>query len=237
MPSPNIVRAELRRTGLVIGLAVVAGLALLVPVGPGPAMVGIGLFLAMTATADDAVGRTHPRGRLGLANRITLARGGGVAILAAMALEPATLTSAPVAWTTLAGVALLLALDGIDGLAARRQRLVSEFGARFDMEVDALLILVLSVMALRTGAAGPWVLALGTMRYAFVVAGFACPALRRDLPPSLRRKAVCVFQVVVLTGLLAPPVTQPVSSVLAAVALAALAASFATDLRWLARAS
>ena len=39
---------------------------------------------------------------------------------------------------------LLLALDGLDGWAARRQGLVSAFGARFDMEVDALLILALA---------------------------------------------------------------------------------------------
>ena len=40
-----------------------------------------------------------------------------------------------------------LALDGVDGQVARRTGTASELGARFDMEVDAFLILVLSVAA------------------------------------------------------------------------------------------
>ena len=43
----------------------------------------------------------------------------------------------------LAGFAL--ALDGVDGHLARRFDQVSDFGARFDMEVDAALILVLCI--------------------------------------------------------------------------------------------
>ena len=38
-----------------------------------------------------------------------------------------------------------LALDGVDGQVARRTGTVSALGARFDMEVDAFLVLVLSV--------------------------------------------------------------------------------------------
>ena len=38
-----------------------------------------------------------------------------------------------------------LALDGVDGWVARRTRTVSALGARFDMEVDAFLVLMLSV--------------------------------------------------------------------------------------------
>jgi multidrug efflux pump subunit AcrA (membrane-fusion protein) len=38
-------------------------------------------------------------------------------------------------------------LDGVDGWLARRHEIASRFGARFDMEVDALLILALSVLA------------------------------------------------------------------------------------------
>ena len=36
-----------------------------------------------------------------------------------------------------------------------------------------------------------WVLACGLMRYAFVAAGLLAPPLRRPLPPSRRRQAVC----------------------------------------------
>ena len=44
---------------------------------------------------------------------------------------------------TLATVALIL--DAVDGQVARRTATASPLGARFDMEVDAFLILVLSV--------------------------------------------------------------------------------------------
>ena len=54
-------------------------------------------------------------------------------------------------------VALLL--DWVDGQVARRTHTESAFGARFDMEVDAFLILVLSVYVAST--TGWWVLIIG----------------------------------------------------------------------------
>jgi hypothetical protein len=79
------------------------------------------------------------------------------------------------------------------------------------------------------------VLAIALPRYAFVAAGVVVPALRRDLPPSLRRKAVCVLQMAVLAALLAPPVTPRLAVALAVSALAALVWSFARDVAWLLR--
>ena len=64
--------------------------------------------------------------------------------------------------------AVALALDGLDGWVARRNNTVSVLGARFDMEVDAFLILVLSVLVVpHARAVGA---AIGLMRYAFVAA-------------------------------------------------------------------
>ena len=48
-----------------------------------------------------------------------------------------------------------------DGPAARRSGIASRFGARFDMETDALMILVLAVLAWRWDRAGAWVLLPG----------------------------------------------------------------------------
>ena len=69
-------------------------------------------------------------------------------------------------------------LDGVDGWLARRHRIASAFGARFDMEIDALLILALSVLAWRHEKAGAWVVASGLLRYAFVAAGARAVAAR-----------------------------------------------------------
>jgi phosphatidylglycerophosphate synthase len=193
------------------------------------------LFALAGAVVLARLGRFHPHARFGLANGVTLFRAGGTAVFAALALEPALLADPRAAWAGFAGACLLLALDGLDGLAARRQGLASPFGARFDMEVDAALILALAATALGLGKAGPWILGLGLLRYAFLGAGRLLPALARPLPPSGRRRAACGLVVAVLGLLLAPPVAPPLSTALAAVAFAALVGSFAIDVAWLLR--
>ena len=70
-----------------------------------------------------------------------------------------------------------LVLDAVDGYVARRTDAATAFGARFDMEVDAFLIAVLSVHV--APYLGWWVLAIGAMRYAYVVAGRLLPWLQR----------------------------------------------------------
>ena len=81
-----------------------------------------------------------------------------------------------------------------------------------------------------------WVLLVGLMRYFFMIAQRIYPALKRPLPPSFRRKLICVYQVVALLSLLLPFVVPPVSSVIAANALVLLTYSFATDVVFLVRA-
>ena len=95
-------------------------------------------------------------------------------------------------------------LDGVDGWLARRSGLASAFGARFDMEVDALLIMALAILAWQHGKAGSWVLLSGLLRYAFVAAGWLAPWMSRPLPPSRRRQTVCVVQIAGLCAAVAP---------------------------------
>jgi phosphatidylglycerophosphate synthase len=228
-----------RRHALVPVAAVGAGVAwalAALPFGdPFARGVGLGIYCLLGVMVIDGLGGHHPHARFGLGNGITLLRGGGAAVFAALALEPG-LVAGGAAWWALAAAVGLLALDGLDGWAARRQGVVSAFGARFDMEVDALLILALSGLAAGLGKAGAWVIGLGLLRYGFVLAGWLAPRLAQPLSPSRRRQAVCVLQVVVLGLMLAPPVMPPVSVALAAVAFAALVWSFAADVAWLLRA-
>lgn len=177
--------------------------------------------------------RAYPHERFGLCNALTLGRAALIAVLASVALAPAHLAEPQAGWTALALALLALALDGFDGWAARRAALASDFGARFDMEVDTVLALVLAGLVWLSGKVGLWVLALGLMRPAFVLAGLALPRLRRPLPPALWRKTVCVMQIGTLTAMLAPVVTAPLASVAAGVALALLVAGFARDVVWL----
>ena len=96
----------------------------------------------------------------------------GVAALTAESF----LRDVPVA-TLVALAAVALVLDYVDGRVARRTGTASALGARLDGEVDAFLILVLSVYV--APSAGAWVLAIGAARYAFLVAGWPFPGCAR----------------------------------------------------------
>ncbi len=172
----------------------------------------------------------HPFSAFGAANQVTLVRGALVALLAGLIGEPVDTALATLVTAVATGTAML---DGVDGWLARRTNLASAFGARFDMETDALLIMVLSVLAWQFGKAGVWVLGSGLLRYAFIAAGSAVPALRHPLPPSQRRKILAVAQIVALIVTVAPFVAASVSVPLAAVALGALTLSLLVDVVWL----
>jgi phosphatidylglycerophosphate synthase len=182
--------------------------------------------------AAPSLGRHHPFPRLGAANLVTLGRAGLVALLVGLAPEAPSAMLALLA-VGLAGAAI--ALDGVDGRLARRNGTASAFGARFDMEVDAALMLVLAVLVWRHGQAGAWVHVAGLLRYGFVAAGVSAAWLRRLLPPSRRRQAACVAPLIGLVAALAPFVPPPVSTMLAAAATGLVGWSFAVDVAWLAR--
>ncbi len=178
------------------------------------------------------VPRRPPLPCFGVANQVTLLRAALVALLFGLAGETATPAGA---WLA-AGTALLAsALDGVDGWLARRLGLSSAFGARFDMETDALLIVALALLVWQFDKAGYWVLLAGLLRYLFVAAGALLDWLRRPLPPSRRRQTVCVLQILMLIVCLLPPVTRPWSQTAAALGLLLLVWSFTLDVVWLAR--
>ena len=182
---------------------------------------------------------THPHARFGPANRVTLVRLGAMALMAALVGEafPRTpLAAVPsAAWWLVVAATLTALLDAVDGALARRSGLASAFGARFDMETDAAFTLVLCALVVQAGQAGPWILASGLMRYAFVAAALVWPWLNGPLPPSKRRQTVCVVQITTLIVCLGPIVPPALAGALAAVSLALLTLSFAIDVRTLAR--
>jgi phosphatidylglycerophosphate synthase len=173
--------------------------------------------------------RVDPPAGFGPANRVTAVRAVlvlSVAVLVAGSFgRPAPVT----ALVTLAVIALVL--DGVDGWVARRTDTVTPFGARFDMEVDAFLILVLSVPVARS--VGGWVLAIGLARYALVVARRVLPWLRACAPPRYWCKVVAVVQGVTLTVGVAGVLPGPLLTVLLAAALALLVESFGREVAWL----
>ncbi len=178
----------------------------------------------------------HPFDRLGYANLVTAFRACLVSLLGAAIFCFDDLANDRAVLFGLVGVVLFtLALDGIDGYLARRYRQESDFGARFDMEIDALMILILSGAAALLDKAGWWVVLIGLMRYVFIAARWLDPRLGGELFPSFRRKLICVLQISALCFLLAPFVVPPVSTGIALLALALLTYSFAVDIRYLLR--
>jgi phosphatidylglycerophosphate synthase len=223
------------RWPLAAGAVALAALALPLAVDPalGAAFVARAELLyggiAMLILAGLAAHAPHRR--FGPANMVTLSRIVLICLLAALMG-----TAAPdedCLWLITGFATLALALDWVDGWAARRSGLASRFGARFDMEADAFFVLVLSVLAWQWGKVGAWVLLIGAMRYLYVLAGAAWPWLRAPMPDSIARKTVCVIQILVLIACLAPPVPHALATTLAAGALALLGWSFGRDAVWL----
>ncbi|WP_447895409.1 CDP-alcohol phosphatidyltransferase family protein [Vreelandella sp. GE22] len=171
-------------------------------------------------------------GPLGWANRVTLVRGVLVAIIAGALAGDAFIEAI---WLWLAVAVASLMLDGVDGFVARKTDSHSHFGARFDMELDALMILLLCIGLLQLESLGAWVLLIGGMRYLFVLAGRGFEWLKAPLFASFRRKAVCVWQVLALLLALTPLTSHVTASLLALSALIASAYSFGYDTWWLYR--
>ncbi|MCZ0960119.1 CDP-alcohol phosphatidyltransferase family protein [Paracoccus benzoatiresistens] len=185
-------------------------------------------FLLAAAGIGILMRRHYPHPRMGACNMVTLLR---TALVCALLAPLADGRGA--GWAVAAVAMVALVLDGADGWLARRAGLVSRFGARFDMEVDAALALTLCLHVLAGAGPGPEALFLGLARYAFVAAGLALPWMRADLPPRFRRKVVCVLQLAMLILLQTPLLAQTPALWLTRLTVLALLWSFATDILWL----
>lgn len=217
---------------LQVGAAALPGLAAIgaAPVLTGGTAAGIAgavlVFALVCAAVVLAMRDTYPHARIGGCNGVTLLR-----LAMASALLVPLNAGLPGGWAVAGIAAVALTLDGVDGLLARRSGLQSRFGARFDIEADAAMALVLALHVLAQRGLVAEVLVLGLIRYAFVLAQGLWPWLGGDLPPRRWRKWVCVLQLATLIALQAPVVGPDAGAALARLAAAALVASFAVDIR------
>ncbi|WP_256794821.1 CDP-alcohol phosphatidyltransferase family protein [Terrabacter sp. Ter38] len=223
--------------GLVGVLTLLAGLGPATGLGAAGWTVGLASGVALcTLLTVGLVLASRPR--LLPADRVTLSRAVlvcGVAALVADAVAGTAGTDEPTSLlVALASVALLL--DAVDGRVARRTGTVHPLGARFDMETDAFLILVLSVAVARD--LGWWVLGVGVARYLLLLVALAArwaPWLRGQVPGRLWRKAIAAYQGIVLTVAAAGIVPAVAASVAVAAGLALLVLSFGTEVLTLRR--
>ena len=226
-PLPSVILVALLTAALGVILAYLADWA------GTYVLAGLAGYAIVSVFVVVRVGSRRGRAGFGIANQVTLLRAGLVCLASGALLAGGSSSASE--WSLVVLVAAALSLDAADGWLARRLRLASGFGARFDLEIDAWLILVLALLVWQSGRVGPWVLAIGLMRYVFVLASWYLPALRGPLPPSRRRQVVCVQQSVTLLVCLLPPVGNLFANAAAGLALLALLASFASDIIYLVR--
>ena len=208
-------------TGFVCLLALLGVLAATTGLDASGWLAGVACGAGLAALLARALTR-HSQVGLGPADSVTLARAVLACGVAALTVDSFGGQAPAAILVALSTVALVL--DGVDGRVARRTDTTSAFGARFDMEVDAFLIMVLSVYVARES--GWWVLAMGLARYAFVAAGWVLPWLRGPLPPRQWARVVAAIVGVVLTVAAADILPDAVTTAMLLVALGLLVESF-----------
>jgi phosphatidylglycerophosphate synthase len=116
-------------------------------------------------------------GRFGAANAVTLLR-----LVLVLALAVVFHGGAGEVW---AGVLVaVLSLDALDGYLARRSGDASAFGSHFDMETDALIVLLAGLELVLRERVGPWVLVGGALRYLYVIVLWCLPSDLGEHPRS-----------------------------------------------------
>src|SRR5450755_3416036 len=222
------------RLATILGMLATAALLGVVSATAGLGVAGwiAGLVTGSAAVALLATARMrsdqpaiHPADWVTLTRALLIA---GVAGLVADSFGRPVSTTALVTLSTIA-----LALDAVDGQVARRTGTATPLGARIDGEVDAFLILLLSIAVSRDY--GSWVLVIGAARYALLLAGWLIPWLAAPLPPRYWGKVVAAVQGIVLTVAASGVVDRRTGMIAVAAALLLLAESFGRNVIWLYR--
>ena len=215
-------------TGFVAQVLLLAVLALTAGLGVAGWIVGLACAVTMATLLARALVR-GPDHRFGPATWITLARGTLAVGVAALVADTVSHDPPVALVVTLSAVAV--AMDSIDGPVARRTGTITALGSRFDGEVDAFLILALSVYV--APLVGAWVLVIGAARYVYGVGEWLLAWMQVPLPRRDWRKVVAAVQGIVLTVVAADVLPRTLAQLLTAGALALLAESFGRDLWWL----
>jgi phosphatidylglycerophosphate synthase len=198
-------------------MLVASGLSL--KIGNAWPAAGVGLLSICTSVLLHR-GRWTPSGSFGAANAFTLLRLGMTAGLAPLCLSPPGPAAAAL-------VSVIFALDGVDGWIARRNGQASLFGAHLDMECDALLVLLCSLVLYQHARLGAFILVPGLLRYLYVVLLLLVPAAGGEAPRSNIARYAFALMMVSLVASLWP---LPFHAVAAQVATFAIAASFARSI-------
>ncbi|MFW5688698.1 MAG: FkbM family methyltransferase [Spirochaetota bacterium] len=134
-----------------------------------------------------------------LANVVT-----GFRLLTAIALLAVAAWPAPFALRLVVALAIAGEIsDFVDGRVARAQG-TTAFGARLDMETDALFMLSLSLLAVRWFDLPAWIAGAGLVRYLAAIPFLALPDPRANRAFTLFAKVACAASAILLIGTIVP---------------------------------
>ena len=231
---------RLRRVGTVLAMLaaaqLLAGLAVHALAAPTPMPLAVLAVAASLVSWPVAAWTLRPRGTDGVtaADLLTCLRHLGAGALATSAALVLAGALEERSWPLAILLAATIGTDALDGPVARCAGTAGPVGGRIDMEADAVLFLVLSVLT--APVVGPWVLLIGLMRYLYVAAMQVRPALRRPLAFSQSRRLIGGGQGVALGIAMLPAVPVPLAQAVVGLALALLLFSFGRDVVHLERA-
>ncbi len=172
------------------------------------------------------------RANLGPANALTLARGLLAGLLAGFVMAPT-----PVGLWALVPGALMTSvsvLDVADGWLARRRRETTDLGAKLDVEVDSLALLVAYILAVKLGQLPIVFAAAGGLYYAYRLTLTWRRYRGRPvyaIPVDRRRPIIAGAQMAVLSAILWPVWGPPLTVALGGATVALVGLSFGRD--WL----
>lgn len=176
-----------------------------------------------------ATGRTAWSELVGLANALTVLRGGCYAVVAGFLVVP---PETGLVWVPALCYGGGVVLDKVDGTVARTVGEETRLGERLDMAFDTFGFTVAPLLAVLWGRLPVWYLSLSAARYVFK-AGLSWRRRRGrpvfDLPESPLRQALAGTQMVFLTVALVPTVPVALVWTVAPVVLAPSLALFARD--------
>ena len=165
----------------------------------------------------------------GLANTLTLVRGGLYAVVAGFVIVP---DGTALGWVPALCYGTGAVFDRLDGVVARTVGEPTTLGTRLDMAFDTFGFVVAPLVAVLWGLLPVWYLSLSAARYVYL-AGVYWRRLRGrpvfDRPDSDLGKYLAGVQMVFLTVALAPSMAPDLVWTLAPVVLAPSLAVFARD--------
>ncbi len=204
-----------------------------VPIVDAAALAGLcwgGQLWYVGRTVDDEWTDGHGlRSLLGLANWVTVARGGLFAVVGGFVLVP---PGADVAWVAALAYGVGVAMDALDGAVARTVGNETDLGERLDMAFDTFGFVVAPLVAVAWGALPAWYLSLSAARYVYR-GGLAWRRRRGrplfDPPDSDVGRYLAGVQMAFLTAALTPVVSRAATLTLAPAVLAPSLLVFVRD--------